>query len=485
MNEPETTQAALGTARSTDTARQPRSPEGQDGPDAPAAASAPDAPGYVPRGIERIGIPRPLVWGFVGVFIYMIGDGVEISYLTDYLQQPDGGGLAGGQASFATVTAYGIAVMIASWFSGTLSAIWGPRRVMWLGAAWWVVFEIVFLFFAIPSQSLAFIATVYGIRGFAYPLFAFAFLVWAQTTSPQRMRGSVAGWFWFAFTGGLPTLGAGVAALAIGPLGMSLRDTLVLSLVLVAIGGAIGSFAVREPQGLQPIADSSVTEPRSYRRLLEGVDILWRDKRTLAGGLVRIVNTAPQYGFFAMFPFTFGTAGDADGFLSIAQLSTLTAITYGANIAANLFFGVFGDYFGWRRTVTVFGCLGCAVATPLWYFVSLASESFTVAVVLGCVYGVLLAGFVPLSALMPSMVRHKDKGASLAVLNFGAGGAAFVGPFLVTVFYPFVGGGGVAIVFGALYLVVAVLSTRLKDPSDPGEQRRAAGTPAAVTGSTA
>jgi MFS family permease len=259
----------------------------------------------------------------------------------------------------------------------------------------------------------------------------------------------------------------------------------VLSLVLVALGGAIGSFAVRDPQGLQPIADPGTEHPRSYRRLAEGVDILWRDRRTMAGCLVRIVNTAPEFGFFAMLPFTFGTAHHHDGFLSAAQISTLTAIMYGANIAANLVFGVFGDYVGWRRTVTVFGCIGCAIATPLWYFASMASENFFVTVILGCVYCILLAGFVPLSALMPSMVRHKDKGAALAVLNFGAGGAAFVGPALVTVFHPLIGGGGVAVVFSALYVAVAVVSTRLKDASDPGERRRLAAAGPAIPESPA
>lgn len=427
-----------------------------------------------PTGIERLGIPRKLAWGFVAVLVFMIGDGVEITYLSQYLQSPDGGGLAGAQASFATVTVYGLAVLVASWFSGTLSAIWGPRRVMLLGGAWWIVLEIVFLFAAIPTQSPAFIVTVYGIRGFAYPLFAFAFLVWAQIESPERMRGSVAGWFWFAFTGGLPTLGAAVAALAIGPFGMSLYATLVLSLVLVTVGVLVAALGLRDPSGNEPIADSDVVNPRSPKRLFEGVDILWRDRRTLAGGLVRIVNTAPQYGFFAMFPFTFGPATEGGGFLSAAEVSSLAAVAYGANIAANLFFGVFGDYFGWRRTVTWFGCVGCAVATPLWYFGSVASGTFTVAAILGAIYGVLLAGFVPLSALMPSMVPVNDKGASLAVLNFGAGGAAFVGPFLVTVLYPLVGGAGVAIGFSALYLVVAALSTTIKSSSDPGEKKRMA-----------
>jgi len=422
--------------------------------------------------IERIGIPQHLAWGFVGVLIFMIGDGVEVTYLTRFLTVPDGGGMSGSEAGFATVTVYGIAVLIASWFSGTLSSIWGPRRVMWLGAAWWVAFELLFLFVAIPTKSVGLIVTIYGLRGFAYPLFAFAFLVWAQVTSKERMRGSVAGWFWFAFTGGLPTLGSGIAALAIGPLGFSLFETLVLSLVLVAVGGLIGCFGVRDPSGDQPIADESVENPRSPKRLFEGVNILWRDRRTLAGGLVRIVNTAPEYGFFAMFPFTFGPAAPGGGFLTTAQVAALQAIAYGANIAANLFFGVFGDYFGWRRTVTWFGCVGCAIATPVWYFVSIAAGTFTVAAVLGALYGILLAGFVPLSALMPSMVGMKDKGAALAVLNLGAGGAAFLGPVVVSLFFPLGGGAAVAIAFCVMYVLVAVLSTVLKDRSDPGEKRR-------------
>lgn len=439
-------------------------------PDRGASSSAEEDSGRRPGLLERIGIPRSLVWGFVAVLIFMVGDGVETTYLSDYLQQPEGGGLPGKTASFATVTLYGVAVMIASWFSGTLSAIWGPRRVMWLGGAWWIVFEIVFLFLAIPSQSLPFIVTIYGIRGFAYPLFAFSFLVWAQVASPTSMRGSVAGWFWFAFTGGLPTLGAAVAALAIGPLGMSLYGTLVLSLALVIVGVLIGSFGVREKHGLLPIADESVPNPRSLKRLTEGIDILWRDRRTLAGGLTRIVNTTPQYGFFAMFPFTFGPGAPGGGFLSAAEVSALTAIAYGANIAANLFFGVFGDRFGWRRTVTWFGCVGCAIAAPLWYFATIASQTFAVAVVCGLLYGCLLAGFVPLSALMPSMVAPKDKGAALAVLNFGAGAAAFVGPLVVFLFYPLVGGAGVTIVFSLMYVGVAFLSLRVKDRSDPGER---------------
>jgi MFS family permease len=424
-------------------------------------------------GIERWGIPHALRWGFVGVLIFMIGDGVETSFLSAFLADPTGGGLSGSQASFATVTLYGVAALVASWFSGTLSAIWGPRRVMWLGAAIWVVMELVFLFVAIPAQNAALIVTVYAVRGLAYPLFAFSFLVWIQTIAEPRMRGSAAGWFWFAFTGGLPTLGAAFAATCVGPLGISEYATLVASLVLVAIGAIIGCFAVTEPHGLLPIADETVAHPRSLARLTEGIDILWRDKRTIAGFFVRLVNTAPQYGFFAMFPFVFGPDTPGGGFLTTAEVAVLSTVAYAANIGANLFFGVFGDYFGWRRTVTVFGCLGCAVATPLWYFGAVASQNFLFTAILGAVYGIVLAGFVPLSALMPSMVAPRDKGAALAILNTGAGGAALLGPLTVTALFPLFGGGGVAIAYCLMYLVVAGVSLVIRSGIDPGVVRRA------------
>ncbi len=418
------------------------------------------------RFVERVGIPRPLFWGFVAVFIFMIGDGVEISRLPGYLTSE--GGLAGGQATLVTGTVYGVGVLIASWFSGTLSAIWGPQRVMQLGAAIWIVFEIIFLLFAIDSGSLVFVATVYGIRGLAYPLFAFGFLVWAQTVTPVNMRGSAAGWFWFAFTGGLPTLGAVVAAISVPLLGV--YNTFWLSLVIVAIGSVIGAFFVREAQGLRPISDEHVDDPRSYKRLLEGIDILWRDPRTALGGFVRIVNTSPQYGFFYFMPFVFVSGTSEAGFMSGGQYSVLVSLVYGANIGANLFFGIFGDYFGWRRTVTWFGCVGCAITVPLWYFGSLLTGSYVVSVVLGMMYGILLAGFVPLSALMPSMVERHDKGAALAILNTGAGGAAFAGTFVATLLNPFIGYGGVVITYSALYLVSAVLTSFIVSPADPGEE---------------
>ena len=119
----------------------------------------------------------------------------------------------------------------------------------------------------------------------------------------------------------------------------------------------------------------------------------------------------------------------------------------------------------------MFGCVGCAIATPLWYFGAIASQNFLLTAILGAVYGIVLAGFVPLSALMPSMVALKDKGASLAILNTGAGGAALLGPLTVTALFPLFGGGGVAIAYCLMYLIVAGVSLVIRSEIDPGVAR--------------
>src|SRR6185437_11342354 len=147
-----------------------------------SSAAAPDGRVHI---IERIGLPRPLVWGFVGLLLFRIGDGVESGYIAPFLA--DNG--AGTETRAAVIiTVYGLTVTLGAWLAGALSDVWGPRRVMLIGMAIW------------------------GIRGFGYPLFAYGFLVWVLAASPSNRLGSAVGWFYFAFTGGLPTLGSLLAS---------------------------------------------------------------------------------------------------------------------------------------------------------------------------------------------------------------------------------------------------------------------------------
>ncbi|PZT70363.1 hypothetical protein DN402_33695 [Streptomyces sp. SW4] len=110
----------------------------------------------------------------------MIGDGVESNYLSPFLEDR---GFTSGQAA-SVITAYGVAAAVAAWFSGTLSALWGPKRVMWLGAGIWTVFQIVFLAVALPTDNYTVVMLSYAIRGFGYPLFAFSFLIWVIAVAP-------------------------------------------------------------------------------------------------------------------------------------------------------------------------------------------------------------------------------------------------------------------------------------------------------------
>lgn len=407
------------------------------------------------RLIDRLGMPPSLFLGFVGLLLFMIGDGVESNYLSPFLIHTEG--YSESTTAF-TISMYGIFVAVGSWLAGTLSSIIGPRKVMWIGAATWVALEVVFLVPGIALDNHWAAITAYAIRGVGYPFFAYAFLVWINLATPTHQRGSSVGWFWFAFGAGLPTLGSLIASGAIPVIGE--YATFWLGTVLVVVGAAVALFGVRD----RTYAGPSGTESPGAE-MLKGFTILWRDKRVAAGAFVRLVNTAPNFALFVVAPLFFI---DQIGFSQSTYLAIVT-IVYTANIFANLGFGLIGDRFGWRRTVTWFGCVMCAVGIVLLYYVPLwVGPNMLVVILCWAIFGVGLAGFVPLTALVPSMVAPDDRGSALAVYTLAAGLSAFVGPALAGLL------GGAANMpvliwtFAGLYLVAAALTYVLRTASDPG-----------------
>ncbi|MEU3709514.1 MFS transporter, partial [Streptomyces catenulae] len=411
-----------------------------------------------PTLFDRIGIPRPLVFGYLGVLLFMVGDGVESGFIAPFMA--DHGAGTEVHASYV-ITAYGVTVMLASWLSGALSDLWGPRRVMQLGLAVWVVFDVLFLTLAIGPQNYPLMLVFYGLRGFGYPLFAFGFLVWITATAPKARMGTAVGWFYVAFTGGLPTLGslvAGVTNPLFGHLG-----TLWVALAIIAVGGAFCLLGVRERTGFARLAPPEV---RPVQSLLSSLSIAWTHPKVAVGCVVRIINTAPEFGFLVFLPTFFAK----ELHFGEGRWLTLLAVIYGTNVFCNLLFGVIGDRIGWRKTIASFGGVGCAITTLALYFVPKAvGSNYTVAIVVGMLYGVTLAGFVSISALIPALAPD-NKGGAMALLNLGAGGAAFVGPAIVSLFLGPLGPSGVVIIFAALYVVSALLTLYLKTP----EEERAA-----------
>jgi hypothetical protein len=61
--------------------------------------------------VDRIGIYPPLAWGFVGLLLFMIGDGVESGFLSPYLK---GRGFSEQRVALV-FTAYGLTAAVAAW----------------------------------------------------------------------------------------------------------------------------------------------------------------------------------------------------------------------------------------------------------------------------------------------------------------------------------------------------------------------------------
>jgi polyol permease family len=407
-----------------------------------------------PSIIERIGLPRPLFWGFVGLLLFMVGDGVESGYISPYLA-----GHGAGSATNAAyiISFYGLMVTLGSWLAGALADVWGPRRVMVIGLVLWGVLQVLFLGIALPAESFPLMFAIYGLRGIAYPLFAYGFLVWVLGASPAHRLGSAVGWFYFAFTGGLPTLGSLVAS-GTEPIIGEYR-TFWVALCLVVLGGILALVGLRGAKGGGRQAAPGVTTGRS---LVNSVAIAFTNPRVGLGCLVRVVNTAPQFGLFVFFPTIF--AEDL-GFGTAGWLR-LVFVLGAANIFANLFFGILSDRLGWHRTLRWFGCIGSAVAVLLFYFLPQAvGDQYWVSVLCAALFGVTLAGFTPISVLM-SLMAPGHKGNSIAVLNLGAGAATFIGPLLVAIFLGPLGAGGVTIIFAALYVLAGLSVHLLRVPEE-------------------
>ena len=402
--------------------------------------------------LDRIGIPSALFWGFVGVLLFLTGDGVESGFLAPYLTDLHFTERAVG----AIFTVYGLTAALAGWLSGALSDVWGPRRVIAIGLVLWLVFQAMFLTLGIKTGNYTLILLSYGLRGLGYPLFAFGFLVWITVAAPRYRLASAMGWFWFAFTGGLPTLGSVFARYAIPRIGM--YNTLWAATAIVLLGGLILLFGVREPRGRKRLASD---HDNPLGALVGSLKLARSKPKVLIASIVRMINTAPEFGFFLILPAFFQKT---IGFVQSQYLALLSAI-FLSNIIWNLLFGLIGDRFGWRRTVGICGGFGCTLTTLALYYVPLTTHSYTLSVVAGMLYGATLAGYVPLSALTP-MLAPEHRGEALSLLSLGASAAMVFGPGMVTLLFGTVGLAGIMWIFAGLYFVSGMLALTLRSAND-------------------
>ena len=400
---------------------------------------------------ERLGMHPELVIGYFGLLLFMIGDGVEAGFLSPLLID-----LHFTPSQVAIVfTGYGIAAALASWLSGALSDIFGPKKVMWAGYLIWLAFEMPFLTLGIAHANYFAILVSYALRGFGYPLFAYGFLVWITAVTPERYMGTAVGWFWSARTGGLPTLGALFASYSVPWAGA--YKTLWLSVTMVLTGGLIALLGVREKHGMVPL---SRTGHNPVRLLLSSVSVVWRHPKVGLGGIVATITTTSEFGFLVFLPIFFTRVV---GF-TLQQWLQILSIMFATNVVANLIWGWVGDRIGWRRTITFIGACGCAVTTLGLYYVPHAfGANYALAVAAGMAYGTALAGFVPIGAIMATLAPE-SRGAAMSIMNLGSGMSTFIGPAVAGVFLPRLGVSGVIWIFAFLYVVAAGISYTLRIP---------------------
>ncbi len=398
---------------------------------------------------NRLGVPRHLAWGYFGILIFMMGDGMEVGWLSPYLVDR---GMSIQQTA-TLFSAYGITIAVSSWFSGVLAQSFGPKKTMAIGLVLYLLGTAGFIGLGVVNLNYPVMLITYAVRGFGYPLFAYSFLVWISYATPKAMLGRAVGWFWFVFTGGLNVLGAFYSSWAIRELG---HINALWSSIFWVLVGALFALVLNKSK-----FEKSVTAAQSqWKELAKGLTIVKKEPKVLLGGIVRVINTTAQFAFPVFLP----TYMAAHGFTTTEWLYIWGTI-FTSNILFNLIFGFVGDRLGWRQTVQWFGGVGCALTTLLlFYMPQFSGGNYAAVLVAGILWGACLAGYVPLSALIPSLVKT-DKGAAMAILNLGAGLAVFVGPLIVGLFFGVVGAEGVCWILAGLYLVSAILTRFITLPT--------------------
>jgi polyol permease family len=398
---------------------------------------------------NKMGIPPSLLSGYLGILLFMMGDGMEQGWLSPYLIER---GMSI-QQNATLFTAYGVTIAIASWFSGVLAESFTPKKTMLMGLLIYLAGTAGFIGIGLDTLDFPTMMITYALRGFGYPLFAYSFLVWVSYVTPPMMLGRAVGWFWFVFTGGLNVLGAFYSSWAIRELG---HITALWSAVFWVLLGALFALVLNKA----PFRINVQAQQNKWKELIKGLTIVRTEPKVAIGGIVRIINTTAQFAFPVFLP----TYMAAHGFNTTEWLYIWGTI-FTSNIAFNLIFGFVGDRLGWRQTIMWFGGVGCGLTTLLLYYIpQYTGGSYWMVMLAGIAWGACLAGYVPLSALVPSLVK-KDKGAAMAILNLGAGLSVFAGPAIVGLFIGPAGAEGVVWILAGLYFTSAILTRFITLPA--------------------
>ncbi|GAA3315002.1 hypothetical protein GCM10020331_008940 [Ectobacillus funiculus] len=99
---------------------------------------------------------------------FMAGDGLEHAWLSPYLIEK---GLTVQQSATLFLLFMEPYWLLPLTFSGVLTEMWGPRKVMIIGLVTWLLGQVLFIEYGLKLNNYAIMLPTYGIRGLGYPLF--------------------------------------------------------------------------------------------------------------------------------------------------------------------------------------------------------------------------------------------------------------------------------------------------------------------------
>ncbi|HGB1823389.1 TPA: MFS transporter [Salmonella enterica] len=411
---------------------------------------------------QWMGLPLNLIWGYTAIAIFMTGDGFELAFLSHYIT---GLGFTPSQASLA-FTLYGLAAALAAWGAGVVAELITPQKTMLVGFTMWAVFHVLFLVFGLGRANYSLILMFYGIRGFAYPLFLYSFIVIIIQNVPTEKTSSALGWYWAVYSVGIGVAGSYIPSFTIPVIGE--LATLWLALAFSVIGGLIALFCLG---GVTvPSYKLNLTTKEKFSELSRAVTLLYTNKNILLSSFVRIINTLSLFGFAVIMPIMFV---DELGFTTSEWLQ-VWAVFFFMTIVFNIFWGIVAEKIGWMRVVRWFGCLGMAASSIAFYYIPRHfGHNFAMALIPAIALGIFVCAFVPMAAVFPAL-EPNHTGAAISVYNLSAGLSNFLAPAIAVVLLPYFSTIGVVIAYTVLYLL-AFVCCRYIHVEQPGFKSKAVG----------
>ncbi|OAT23197.1 MFS family ribitol/xylitol/arabitol transporter [Buttiauxella gaviniae ATCC 51604] len=394
---------------------------------------------------QWFGLPLHLLWGYIAIAVFMTGDGFELAFLSHYIKEL---GFSPAQASFA-FTLYGLAAALSAWVSGVVAEIITPQKTMFIGFVLWCVFHVLFLVFGLGHANYPLILLFYGIRGFAYPLFLYSFIVVIIHNVKSENASSALGWYWAVYSIGIGVAGSYIPSFTIPLVGE--LGTLWMALFFCLAGGLIAMISLRKVQ--TPTHMHNLTTKEKFNELGRAITLLYTNRSIMYSSMVRIINTLSLFGFAVIMPLMFV---DELGFTTSEWLQIWAAFFF-TTIFSNIFWGIVAEKLGWMRVVRWFGCLGMAASSLAFYYVpQYFGHNFGMALIPAIALGIFVAAFVPMAAVFPAL-EPRHKGAAISVYNLSAGLSNFLAPAIAVVLLPYFSTIGVVIAYTTLYIIAFFL----------------------------